>query len=354
MAQQKKDQQTFGSFADLGRYVQANAKHTNLNEAATLAQAGRGDEAAALLDRHDLGGEPQAERLRYGWCYVQSAKAAINRAEWSRAHHRLVKALNLGYQPWHVHRRLGLVNEAAAGAPRVLRPTAGDWVDRCMADCQSCVPEPTPLTCARCRGILKEPCRPVYQANVARLFALGVYRWQGDPDSFNPLSRMIRWLKGNEGKDSCRYLAYLLVEGLREHEGSQFLVEADVVVPVPSDPQRGRERGFDNIMELASHVEGLALLPLARDVLLKTRPTEDLRHLAWGQRGAALAGSMEVAAGRRHLVADATVLLVDDVVTSGSTLDLCAGILRRSGARRVLAAALARSESTPASERFGG
>jgi predicted amidophosphoribosyltransferase len=261
----------------------------------------------------------------------------------------LKKALNLGFHPWHLGRRIELVKHAQSGS-RKCKLEDGDWIARSMAGCRECVPDPTPLDCARCVAAVRPPSRPVNPPNVEEVFSLGVYRWQGDPDSINPLSRMIRWLKSNDGKESCKYLAYLLVEGLRQ--ATNLLREVDCIVPVPTDPARGRERGFDNILELAGGVESFALVPLASGVLVKTRATQDLRRLSWSEREAALAGSMEVAEHKRRLLEGASVLLLDDVVTSGTTLNLAAGLLRAAGAREVSAATLARSESSQASERY--
>jgi ComF family protein len=161
---------------------------------------------------------------------------------------------------------------------------------------------------------------------------------------------MIRWLKKNEGEETCKYLGWLLVSGLRV-DRPDFLREADALVAVPSDPERTRRRGFDNIAELASWMERFAILPWEKDTLKKTVATPDLRQLSWSQRRASIRGSMQVT-DNRH-IENSTILLVDDVVTSGSTLDYCAELLKSAGAAKVYAAVLARSESTLASERHG-
>jgi predicted amidophosphoribosyltransferase len=345
----RKAPKAFGSFGDLLDHQKKGRRRADLKKAAELLKAGEPEQASSLLATHDLSGEAAADRIRFGQCFAGAAKAAIARQEWQIAEQRLRQALNLGYHQWHLHRRLELLEQVRTGRLKY-RLEEGDWIERAMTGCRKCVPDPQPLDCAKCLGILKPPCKPVYQDNLDALFSLGVYRWQGDPDSLNPLSRMIRWLKRRDGKEACKYLGYLLVQGLRRD--THLLARADCIVPVPADPTRLRQRGFDNILEIACAMESFSLVSLARETLVKTRPTEDLRRLSWSERATTLAGSFEVAAQRKHLLDGAAVLLVDDVVTSGTTLDLCAGLLLDAGARSVFAATLARSESTPASEKF--
>ncbi|WP_206886042.1 phosphoribosyltransferase family protein [Alicyclobacillus mali (ex Roth et al. 2021)] len=119
---------------------------------------------------------------------------------------------------------------------------------------------------------------------------------------------------------------------------------ADVVVPVPTAPDRLRMRGYDHVLRVASsfaRAEGLpcvrALARLGASGHTRSQTAKDrsrrLRELA-GQFVVADPGSIR---GRR-------VLLVDDVMTTGATLTTCARALYRAGARAVHAAVIARVE----------
>jgi ComF family protein len=117
---------------------------------------------------------------------------------------------------------------------------------------------------------------------------------------------------------------------------ADVLLDADLAVPVPLHPSRRRERGFNQADDLARHV-GLPIANALRRVR-RTPPQADLpasrRH---GNVKDAFAAGKEV-----QLVLGRVVVLIDDVSTTGATLDACALVLKESGAREVRALTAAR------------
>ena len=113
--------------------------------------------------------------------------------------------------------------------------------------------------------------------------------------------------------------------------------DVDALVHVPGDPERARERGGVAPARLSSELAAVWGLP-ALDLLRRTRPLGR-------QRGLDLATRMRNV--RDSVVACAepprAVCLVDDVYTTGATVDACARALRRAGARNVEIATLARA-----------
>jgi ComF family protein len=114
-----------------------------------------------------------------------------------------------------------------------------------------------------------------------------------------------------------------------------LLAEVDLVVPVPLHWRRRRARGFNQAEELARHL-GFG----STNALRRTRATPSQTDLPAARRHANVKDAF--ALRRRHRVAGLTVLLVDDVSTTGATLNACAGVLRRAGARDVRALTAAR------------
>lgn len=113
----------------------------------------------------------------------------------------------------------------------------------------------------------------------------------------------------------------------------------DAVVPVPLHRQRERERGFNQSEILASVVARSSRLPVLRKALTRIRATlpqtGKSRERARNVRGA-------FAVGNPEMVKERILLLVDDVLTTGATVNECAKVLMKAGARGVLVYTLAR------------
>lgn len=116
----------------------------------------------------------------------------------------------------------------------------------------------------------------------------------------------------------------------------------DMIVPVPLGVARMAERGYNQASLLAKPLAGRAGLPYRVDILKKTRDTPSQVGLDFERRRANVAGTFEVVSTD---VRDKTVLVVDDVATSGATLNACTQALLSAGARAVYAITLARTAS---------
>jgi ComF family protein len=116
---------------------------------------------------------------------------------------------------------------------------------------------------------------------------------------------------------------------------------ADLLLPMPLAPRRLAERGFNQALLLA---RGLAADKCATQLLLRLRETPPQSLLDRGKRQKNVAGAFGVEPLRAAEVRGASILLVDDVMTSGASLHAAARALRQAGARRVAAAVLARTE----------
>ena len=181
-------------------------------------------------------------------------------------------------------------------------------------------------------------CRRAPRA-VTRSRAVGPYE--------TTLRAIIHALKYN----GRRSLALPLAALMRSH-GQDVLGDADCVVPVPLHPGRRRARGFNQAADLAAHL-GLPVTPALRRV--KRTPTQTglpAAHRRRNLRGAfALApsrwGRWRVLVDVRRQIEGRCVVLVDDVTTTGATLDACARVLRHSGAREVRALTAARVVTRP-------
>ena len=120
--------------------------------------------------------------------------------------------------------------------------------------------------------------------------------------------------------------------------GHSLLRDADVIVPVPLHSRREYERGFNQAADLAQHL-GLPVTHLLRRV----RHTHSQIELPKHQRQQNVKGAFAYAPDSRSPIpSPSVVVIVDDVSTTGSTLEACARVLKQAGVKDVRALTAAR------------
>jgi ComF family protein len=124
--------------------------------------------------------------------------------------------------------------------------------------------------------------------------------------------------------------------------GAELLSEADLLIPVPLHRLRLAHRRFNQSTALARAISEMAGLPLKNDVLVRAKPTPPQVGLTRRLRAMNMQGAFVVPAERRIELADQHIVLVDDVMTSGATLNAAARVLLRAGAKQVDALVFAR------------
>ncbi len=134
-------------------------------------------------------------------------------------------------------------------------------------------------------------------------------------------------------------LAPLLAELMVPIWGSG-LYPVDFLIAVPLHPRRLQERGYNQAALIAEGLADRISLPVLADALARSRMTEPQTQLDAFQRQANVAGAFTA---KSTAVAARSVMLVDDVCTTGATLQACADSLRAAGAKHVYAMTVARS-----------
>jgi ComF family protein len=147
---------------------------------------------------------------------------------------------------------------------------------------------------------------------------------------FERIEPLGRWFAGR--------LAELVVA-----EGNKLA--ADIVVPVPLHRQRERERGYNQAALISKPLAKRLGLPHKAVLLMRTRARPDKRILSLEERWESVRGAFATRPGSQ--VDNLRVLLVDDVLTTGATLDACARALRDAGAKSVLGLTVARAARNP-------
>jgi ComF family protein len=126
-------------------------------------------------------------------------------------------------------------------------------------------------------------------------------------------------------------------------EVTSEMCQVDVVVPVPAHALRLRERGYNQAELIAKPLARSLGLPCRSYLLVRTHPRPDKLRLTLRERWRSVRGAYTIRQGLR--VDNLRVLLIDDVLTTGATLDACSRALRKAGAAKVVALTVARAIS---------
>jgi ComF family protein len=117
--------------------------------------------------------------------------------------------------------------------------------------------------------------------------------------------------------------------------GRELLEGADALAPVPLHWRRGWSRRYNQSGALARVIERQSGVKLASEALRRVRPTQQQIGLSRSERASNVQGAFKVAPERKADIAGRRVILVDDVLTSGATVDACARALLRAKAAQV-------------------
>lgn len=182
--------------------------------------------------------------------------------------------------------------------------------------------------------------RLICQACQRKTYAFDRARSYGIYDG--PLVRAILLLKWQRMDPLGRWFAERLAE-IVIHEGQSLV--ADVVVPVPLHLDRERQRGYNQAGLISKPLARKLGLPHQPVLLMRTRPRPNKQVLSLEERWESVRGAFATRPGSQ--VDNKRVLLVDDVLTTGATLDACARALLESGAKSVLGLTVARATRNP-------
>lgn len=209
------------------------------------------------------------------------------------------------------------------------------------ASCLNAFERIVPPLCECCGRPLVSPRAADSIQTLCRLCRLGTYGFDV-ARSFayynSPMVRAILLIKHDEVAPMATWFAGRLAEVVA---GDPDRLAADVVVPVPLHPARLRERGYNQAELIARPLARRLKLKLGPYLLVRTRPRPDKLKLSRSERWSTVRGAYEMRQGVR--VDKLRVLLVDDVMATGATLDACSRALRKAGAARVISLTVART-----------
>ena len=157
-------------------------------------------------------------------------------------------------------------------------------------------------------------------------------------DRESPLQALIYRLKYHGGRSVGRELGARLGRLLASELPAGEIMG---IIPVPLHRARRRHRGYNQALLVAEGIQSILPLPILDDLLLRARSTSSQTGLSAAARSRNVAGAFAVRSHKTGLVRGGSFLIVDDVLTTGATLDACAVALKTAGATRCTGATVA-------------
>lgn len=117
--------------------------------------------------------------------------------------------------------------------------------------------------------------------------------------------------------------------------GRELLADADALLPVPLHWRRLWARRFNQAAALAGAISGISAVPVLHGGIKRVRATPQQVGLSKTERADNVQGAFRVPAEEKALIAGKRLVLIDDVLTSGATVDTCARALLRAGCAHV-------------------
>jgi len=146
--------------------------------------------------------------------------------------------------------------------------------------------------------------------------------------------RLIHKLKYKSRTEIGEFLGEMYGNELVETD----MFNADFIIPVPLHPMKERLRGYNQSEFIAQGIASIFDTPVITDVLIRKKNTSSQTRKSRFDRSMNMEGMFAVK--DKSKIEDCSILLVDDVVTTGSTLEACASVLLENGCREVMVATL--------------
>lgn len=215
--------------------------------------------------------------------------------------------------------------------------------------CGTLVNDHRDLLCSACQSQVRPviPSDPLYLLAHARLCGDGLCAG---------LLALYHFASGGPVQDLLHALKYGGLTGVGRELGSRLGAEAarmpwmagvDFIVPLPLYRSKQRERGYNQSESIARGLRGEVGTKVWTGAVRRTRWTDSQTTLGFAARQVNVQGAFIVPPARTARLKGKTVMLVDDVLTTGATTRACAGALRDGGAAAVIVAAVALAEQIP-------
>lgn len=318
--------------------IGAAIKRRNVKEAEVLLQSGRFVDCANLLDGIDT-----SELLRHpnSHNFAFSFYRRAIRHQCSDNHDQAVNDLEVAKKFPNLPESLKKLFQSRQTA--ILRRQAPEILDfNTLIYNQFNVDDPNLLSEFSRKYRLQQPRCKLHIPNIYNYSCVGIYRWVGDINKLEMLSQLIRKCKAGE-QETLPLLACLMAEHIfSSPDLRNWLAEIDYLVPVPFSQIHAASRGVQITTILTKQLGRRLRIPCVHDFLRRQGNDIRARDATLKQIEAQYTFNERM----RSVAKGRVILLIDDVVATGRTANICARRLKELGCKRVFLLVVAQSEST--------
>jgi len=182
--------------------------------------------------------------------------------------------------------------------------------------------------------------KKLYSPLISETYCVCAYRSGYDEESGNPLSRAIRRMKKEGSEELSPHLGRLMVAYLLS--GTPLADFIDLIIPVPADPLRRKERGYHIVEDMSVPFENFLALPVFTNIIEKVKETPSLRGYNKYDREKILSGSFRIV--ESTLLRNRNILIIDEVLTHGTTIREVAKTIRNSNPKGIYALVFGKTE----------
>ncbi len=213
--------------------------------------------------------------------------------------------------------------------------------------CSTCLGTASLYNCATCAkfgkpiNVAQQISRDMLNPPIDELWVPAAYRSGYDPARSNPFSRLIRLAKKGNAEKSCHILGYMLAEYM-DNGKTNFRQRIDIIVPIPTSKDRLSQRGYSIPFLLAESIAIRFCLPPIDGVLSLDHNTQETRGLSRYHKQQILSNAFRVP--KPEYVKGLSILLVDDIMTTGTTLQYAAIAIKNYQPKNIFAVVLAHTE----------
>lgn len=200
--------------------------------------------------------------------------------------------------------------------------------------CTEKIPYISDHSCNRCGRVLRmvedgPKCQECMSKEYHFHRAISVVKYEGE------MKELIYGFKYTHRTYVGRIMGLMMADKIKA-EG----IEIDLILPVPLYGGKEKERGFNQATILSKYISKKSKIPFNIDVLVRTRNTKVMYNLTRRERQENVADAFKVL--NNGVIIDKKILLVDDILTTGSTVDECSKLLLNFGAKTVTVLTFAR------------